>query len=129
MDRILRSLWVTTINVGGSVFDTSTCANILKEIKSNYDYEKANRLKKRDNSLLKQHAVTFKVYLKSCELRYYVEIIYAVLLMGLYSWDVIKYVQIWASYEDIKERFFYLYNRVLGDGTATIEETSEFYNT
>jgi hypothetical protein len=43
-------MWVTTINIRGSVLDTSTCANILKEIKSNYDYEKTNRLKKRDNA-------------------------------------------------------------------------------
>ena len=89
--------------------------------------KKANRLKKRDNSLLKQHPMTFKVYIKSCELRYYVEVIYAVLLMVLYSWYVIKYVQIWAGYEDGKERFFYLFNRV-SDGTATFEEKSEYYN-
>ena len=71
--------------------------------------------------------MTFKVYIKSCELRYYVEVIYAVLLMVLYSWYVIKYVQIWAGYEDGKERFFYLFNRV-SDGTATFEEKSEYYN-
>lgn len=94
MDRVIRQMWEGSIDTGGSFFGLSTCFNIIRKAHPGYqkDYERSHRLKcRRDLGRKRHHQLTFRAYLKSMNLRYYLDMLTFVVLMSAYIYLVLKW--------------------------------------
>lgn len=66
-------MWEGSTESGGSFFGLSTCYDIIRKADSSYlkDYERTHRLMCwRDVGRKRHHQFTFRVYIKSMNLRY-----------------------------------------------------------
>lgn len=77
-------MWEGSIDRGGSFFGLSTCYDIIRKANPSYrkDYERTHRFScNRDVMRKRHHQFTFRVYLKSMNLRYKIELLIFILMM------------------------------------------------
>ena len=72
MDRIMKEYWNSSIDTSGSFFQVSTAYTVYQG-KEEIDLW-AQIWQKRDTSRQRSHPITFQVYLKSMQLRYFFEL-------------------------------------------------------
>ena len=92
MDRVILQMWEGSIDTGGSFLGLSTCFNIVRKAAPSYqkDYERTHRLKCwRDLEGKRNHQFTFKVYLKSMNLRYKIELFIFILMMIAFQYYIL----------------------------------------
>ena len=79
MDNVIRKMWHGSVDTGGSFFSLSVCYKVLtKEYCPSYkkDYERTHRLRVRGRlDDVRHHGLTFKVFMKNMDLRYYIELL------------------------------------------------------
>ena len=82
MDRIMKEYWNSNIDTSGSFFQASTCYQLLQDLKhEDQDPELATRFYlKRDIREFSQHSFTMRVYLKSMQTRYFIELLLFLIL-------------------------------------------------
>ena len=79
MDRIMKEYWNSNIDTSGSFLATSTNYQLLRSNRigkeENEDIELKNRFYlHRDLNKIRSHFYVFKVYLKSMQTRYFIEL-------------------------------------------------------
>jgi len=73
MDRIMKDLWNSDIDVSGTILEQSTCNKILKDA----DDEMSQRFySKRSLEKTRPHILTMRVWMESIKFRYWIEIIF-----------------------------------------------------
>jgi len=73
MDRIMKELWNSDIDVSGTILEQSTCNKILKDA----DDEMSQRFySKRSLEKTRPHILTMRVWMESIKFRYWIEIIF-----------------------------------------------------
>ena len=88
VDRILKDIWSSKIDVSGTIMDNSSCFTILRygDIGYDEDFEFRYRFyvdRATTRSTIRPHILTFRVWCESIKLRYFIEmLVYFGLLMG-----------------------------------------------
>jgi len=73
MDRIMKELWNSDIDVSGTILEQSTCNKILKDA----DDEMSQRFySKRSLEKTRPHILTMRVWMESIKFRYWIQIIF-----------------------------------------------------
>ena len=87
MDRIMKEYWKSNIDTSGSFFQTSTSLKLLKaDYRENEDVELSSRFyHARDVSEYTSHPYTLRVYLKSMQTRYFIELALFLMLAVLFQ--------------------------------------------
>jgi hypothetical protein len=78
MDRIMKDYWNSNVDSHGSFFNCSTAYKIMTTFKLSHieDYERTHRFyEHRELSELRPHSYMYKVFLKSMQQRYFLEIL------------------------------------------------------
>ena len=86
MDRIMKEYWKSNIDTSGSFFQASTAYKLIKaDYGENQDEELETRFyKPRDISKFTSHSYTLRVYLKSMQTRYFIELALFLMLAVLF---------------------------------------------
>ena len=88
MDRILKDIWSSKIDVSGTIMDNSSCWTILRYGHLNYDEDFEFRYRfyvdrASTRSTIRPHILTFRVWCESIKLRYFIEmLVYLGMLIG-----------------------------------------------
>jgi hypothetical protein len=86
MDRIMKEYWKSNIDTSGSFFQASTSYQLLKADYSQTDAELTNRFyHKRDFMAFTTHPFTLRIYLKSMQTRYFIELALFLFLAVLFQ--------------------------------------------
>ena len=74
---MIKDYWSSKVDISGSIFENSSCYDILKFGSINYmqDYEKGRRFYKPRalDKEVRPHVFTYRVWFESMNLRYFVE--------------------------------------------------------
>ena len=92
MDRVIRQMWEGSIDTGGSLFSLSTCYKIVTKGYTSYqkDFERTHRLVCNRNLRNKRHhPFTYRVYLKSMNFRYNIELILFIVVMIAFQYYIL----------------------------------------
>jgi hypothetical protein len=91
MDRIMKEYWNSNIDTSGDFFQCSTCYKLLTD-DDDGDIELESRFyQKRDISKYTAHPYTLRVYLKSMQTRYFIELFLFLGLAILFQYSIGKY--------------------------------------
>ena len=78
MDRVMQEYWQSSLDAGGSIFDSSTPHRILNHMDDRFqvDCESENRFYKNRVTFSHAHQYSFMVVRKSMQTRYYIEMFF-----------------------------------------------------
>jgi hypothetical protein len=97
MDRIMKEYWNSDIDTSGSFFQASTSYQLLFDsstLRKNQDNELNLRFyKKRDISKFRSHKFMLQVYLKSMQARYFIELLFFVVLAIFFQYEIGQFVK------------------------------------
>jgi hypothetical protein len=111
MDRIMKEYWNSDIDTSGSFFQASTSYQLLfpsSTLNKNQDNELNLRFyKKRDISKFRSHKYMLQVYLKSMQTRYFIELLFFVLLAIFFQYEIGQFAKkadtVFVAYEALIE--------------------------
>ena len=125
IDRIIRQMWESNVDDSASFFGHSICYKILKKSSPDYpkDYLRTHWLRWGSVST-RHHPFTMLVYLKSMNIRYYMELFLFLTVMVIFQVFILQFITSWQSFADTGDRWTELFGKRLA-GTITKEETQE----
>jgi hypothetical protein len=90
MDRIMKEYWKSNIDTSGSFFQTSTSYQLINaDYSENEDVELKSRFyQSRDVTQFTSHPYTMKVYIKSMQTRYFIELALFLMLAVLFQYMI-----------------------------------------
>lgn len=99
VDRILKDIWSSKIDISGHIMDNSSCFTILRygNLSYNEDFEyryrfySDGRLANQNQSKARPHLFTFRVWCESIKLRYFIEMIVYFTMLMTFQYFVSKY--------------------------------------
>jgi len=109
VDRILKDIWASKIDVSGTIMDNSSCWTILRygDLGFNEDFEYRHRFyvdRHGNRNTVRPHILTFRVWCESIKLRYFIEMIVYLALLFAFQYYVSNYNDdMHTLYEEIKE--------------------------
>jgi hypothetical protein len=97
MDRIMKEYWNSDIDTSGSFFQASTSYQLLfdsSSLSKSQDNELNLRFyKKSDISKFRSHKFMLQVYLKSMQTRYFIELLFFVVLAIFFQYEIGQFVK------------------------------------